>query len=86
MLTIRGLDSNGNTKIETMLNTKMNLLTKLFGDSIINDMAIIGHDLYLQDGACLGVVLEARNIQQLQSRMDAERLALRKRKRARACV
>ncbi len=73
MVTIRGSDSGTNPKIERMLNTKMNLLTKLFGDSIIGDMAIIGHDLYLQDGATLGVLLESKSIGQLQSSMDSER-------------
>ncbi len=73
MMTIRGTDSFANARIEKMLATKATLLAKLFGDAIIGDMAIIGNDLYLQDGASMGVLFEARNVAQLQSSIDSER-------------
>ncbi len=73
MVSVRGSDSNANAKIEKMLNTKTTLIARLFGDAIIRDMAIIGTDLYMQDGASMGVLFEASNIGQLKSSMDSER-------------
>jgi hypothetical protein len=72
---IRGLNYQTNERLERMLNTKTTVVGKLFGDSIISDMAIIGQDLYLQDGASMGVLFEAKNIALLRSSMQNDRNA-----------
>ena len=78
LVTIRGSDALANAKIETMLNTRTTVIAKLFGDSIINDMVILGNDLYLQDGASLGVLFDAKNVARLQSAIDGERASTAK--------
>ena len=72
---IRGLNYRTNERLERMLNTKTTVVGKLFGDSIISDMAIIGQDLYLQDGPSMGVLFEAKNIALLRSSMQNDRNA-----------
>ena len=72
---IRGLNYRTNERLEKMLNTKTTVVGKLFGDSIISDMAIIGQDLYLQDGPSMGVLFEAKNIALLRSSMQNDRTA-----------
>jgi hypothetical protein len=73
MVTMRGLNFESNLRIERMLNTKTTVLAKLFGDQIIGDMAIIGNDLYAQEGATLGVIFEAKNIDVLVNSITSER-------------
>jgi hypothetical protein len=75
----RGFSYATNKRMETMLNTRSTLLAKLFGDSIIADMALIGRDLYLQDGPSLGVLFEAKNPELLVSALQQERVATAKR-------
>ncbi len=79
MAVLRGFNYETNKRMERLLNTKTTAIAKLFGDSIIADMAIIGQDLYLQEGPSLGVVFEAKNIALLKSSFNADRLAAVKR-------
>lgn len=75
MAVLRGFNYETNLRIERMLNTKMNFVAKLFGDSVIGDMALLGQDLYLQEGPTLGVVFEAKNVALLRTTMSQERTA-----------
>lgn len=72
---MRGYNYETDLKIEKLLNAKMTTLTKLFGDSIVTDMAIIGRDLYVQEGPCLGVVLESTNNALLRTSLQQDRQA-----------
>ncbi|MCY2984235.1 MAG: hypothetical protein NTY15_11465 [Planctomycetota bacterium] len=78
MAVLRGFNYETNKRMERLLNTKTSAVAKLFGDSIIGDMAIIGQDLYLQEGPSLGVVFEAKNIALLKSSLTSERVAAAK--------
>lgn len=79
LIKLRGFNYETAERAERLLNTKMTTLSKLFGDAVISDMAIIGHDLYLQDGPTMGVVFEARNFGLLKGSFEQERLATAKR-------
>ncbi len=79
LIKLRGFNYETAERAERLLNTKMTTLSKLFGDAVISDMAIIGHDLYLQDGPTMGVVFEARNFGLLKGSFEQERLATVKR-------
>lgn len=72
---LRGMNYQTNDRIERMLNAKTTLVGKLFGDSIISDMAIIGQDLYLQEGPTMGVLFEAKNLPLLKSSLQSDRTA-----------
>ncbi len=79
MAVLRGFNYETNKRMERLLNTKTTAIAKLFGDSIIGDMAIIGQDLYLQEGPSLGVLFEAKNIALLKSSLGTERTSAAKR-------
>jgi hypothetical protein len=72
---MRGYNYETTERVERLLNTKMNTISKLFGDAVISDMAFVGYDLYLQDGPTMGVVFEARNFGLLKTSFEQERLA-----------
>lgn len=74
-LMMRGIDYEANRRVERMLNTKTTLVAKLFGDSIIEDMSLIGTDLYMQDGPALGAIFQAKNLDLLLSSLNSERQA-----------
>jgi hypothetical protein len=78
MAILRGFNYETNRRMERLLNTKTTVVAKLFGDSIIADMAIIGEDLYLQEGPSLGVIFEAKNAALLKSSLGQERAAAAK--------
>ena len=59
MVMLRGVDYKSDQRVQQMLNTKMTLITKLFGDALVQDVALIGLDLYLQDGPAIGVLFES---------------------------
>ena len=82
---LRGFNYETNQRAERMLNTKMNYVSKLFGDAVISDMAFIGYDLYLQEGPTMGVVFEARNLDLLRSSFQQEREATRQRLADQGC-
>ena len=73
MLLMRGFNYETSARMERMLNTKMTVLAKLFGDQVISDMAVIGRDLYMKEGASLGVLLSSKNAGLLVSSLEAER-------------
>ncbi len=72
-LTLQGLDYQITERVERLLSTRLNLIAKLFGDAVVADMALIGNDLYLQDGPAIGVLFEAKVPGILQSSLRQER-------------
>jgi hypothetical protein len=80
MIMMRGLDTQANQRLERMLNTKTTFIAKLFGDSLIKDMAIIGTDFYLQEGPAMGIIFEASNPGLMIQALNLERQTLAKQK------
>jgi len=72
---MRGYNYESTERVERLLNTKMTTLSKLFGDAVISDMAIIGYDLYIQDGPSMGVLFQAKNFALLKGSFEQERTA-----------
>ncbi len=70
---VRGFNYETSRRMERMLNTRMTAVAKMFGDQIINDMAIIGRDMYMKEGASLGVLFASKNPGVLISSMNSER-------------
>ncbi|MGB7329514.1 MAG: hypothetical protein WBD31_31840, partial [Rubripirellula sp.] len=76
MVTLRGIEVDTNEKIQSQLNLKMNQLSRLLGPTVIADQAIIGRDLFVNDGATLGVMLQAKNAFLLKTSLANDRSAL----------
>jgi hypothetical protein len=61
MAVLRGQSKSMNEQIERRLGVKQNALAKLLGESVVNDIAIIGRDAFFDEGPALGVLLHAKN-------------------------
>lgn len=76
MITLRGIENKSSQRVEQQLALKTTELARLVGDSVIQDQSIIGSDLFLSEGASLGVLFHARNMFVLRRSMESDRAAL----------
>lgn len=73
---LRGFNYEASARMERMLAAKMTAIAKMFGDKLIGDMAVIGTDLYMKEGASLGVVFYAKNPRLLNAAIESDRRAI----------
>ncbi len=73
MATLRGFRSQGTKAIESQLHLHMNELSRLLGPTVIEDQAIIGRDLFLNEGATLGVLFHVKNAFLFRSSLQNDR-------------
>jgi hypothetical protein len=79
LIALRGLDHGMNGRIEKQLVLKQTVLSRMLGDTVIADVALIGTDTFFREGGSYGLLFHARNnlalsaslIQQRQERMKA---------------
>ncbi len=76
MVTLRGIETGATRRIEQQLNLKTTELSRMIGPSVIEDQAIIGRDLFMNDGASLGVMFKAKNAFLLKTSFANDRVAL----------
>jgi hypothetical protein len=75
---MRGFNYEASARIERMMGTKLTAIAKMFGDKLIDDMALIGTDLYVKEGASLGALFSTKNSALLTTSMQADRKAAAK--------
>jgi hypothetical protein len=78
MVALRGSDDGAARRVEDQLNLKMTALSRMLGSSVIEDQAIIGRDLFLSEGASLGVLFRSRNGYLLSTSLNSDRVSLSK--------
>lgn len=61
MVTLRGCDAGLGQRVRRQLALQTSALAEVFGPTIVADVATIGRDLYLREGAAVGVLFQARN-------------------------
>lgn len=61
MVTLRGYDAGLSQRFPEQLALRTSAMAEVLGPTIIADVALIGRDLFLQDGPALGVLFRARN-------------------------
>lgn len=61
MVALRGHDAQTSTRAQDQLGLKESRLAEVLGGKIISDVAMIGRDTYLREGAAIGILFEARN-------------------------
>ena len=78
MVMLRGTDPQLNQRLENQLGLRESSLSQMLGPQVISDVAMIGRDTYLAEGAAVGILFEAKNEllrpelqQQRQRRLDA---------------
>lgn len=75
LVAARGLDFGLNTRLEQQLVLKTSILSKLFGDLLISDVAFVGQDAFLREGAAIGLLFESRNNGLLGNNFQSQRKA-----------
>lgn len=78
MVTLRGFDYQATKRIETQLNVQATELSLMLGSSVVEDMAIVGHDLFMTEGASIGVLMEAKNAFLLGTSLRNDRATMAK--------
>ena len=61
LINLRSFDKGLFTRLQTQLGIQNSKLTDLFGGHLIDDVALIGLDAFVREGASMGVVLQAKN-------------------------
>ena len=74
MVTARGHDAGLNRRLQDQLGLEESTLAKLFGGQVISDVAMIGRDTYMREGAAFGILFEARNSALLTTDLVKQRL------------
>lgn len=75
MVTLEARVANLPKRVETQIALKKSSLAEVLGPHVISDVALIGRDLYLEDGAAVGMLFEASNSLLLTADIQQQRLA-----------
>ncbi|MCG8583861.1 MAG: hypothetical protein MI757_04025, partial [Pirellulales bacterium] len=78
IISMRGLAYNTNKRMERQLATRETAVSKLLGGTVISDVAIIGTDTFMREGAATALLFEARNSALLASQFKSQRDAIKK--------
>jgi hypothetical protein len=58
---IRGYDYRLSERLERQLSLRETVLGRMLGDTVISDVAIIGTDTFVREGAAIGILFEAKS-------------------------
>ncbi len=75
MTTLRGHNARLEDKFQKQLALKQSETSELLGPNFISDVALLGTDLYLKEGAAMGVLFEAKNSFALTASFTSDRSA-----------
>ena len=56
----RGLDNGRSERMQRQLIMQMTQVSRLLGDTVISDVAIVGSDMFFHEGAAVGFLFEAQ--------------------------
>lgn len=76
LVAVRGLDYGNTSRLERQLALRETVLARTLGPAVISDVAVIGTDTFIREGAALGLLLEARNAAVLRSALELQREAV----------
>ena len=73
LIALRGRDYGIGPKIEKQLALEESALAKLFGNLAVEDVAIVGTDFFVREGAAIGILFHARNNMLLSRQITNQR-------------
>lgn len=73
MVTLRSYIAPLSKRVQNQLGLEKNLLAELLGDQVIADVAIIGRDTFVREGAAIGIMFQARSTDVLKNDLSAQR-------------
>ncbi|MCL2117328.1 MAG: hypothetical protein FWH27_02760 [Planctomycetaceae bacterium] len=86
LIALRALNTRSDERLEQQLGLRQDALAKLFGDAVIDDVAVIGTDLFFEEGASFGLLFRARNSVLLANDFNAKRRDLLRQNQSRRAV
>ena len=86
MINLRGYKSRVQSKFLNQLAIESTELDRLFGGNLIDDVAVIGNDMFFEDGSSVGVLLHARNSRSLSGNLTNKRKKFAQRNKDIGCV
>lgn len=76
MITLHGIANDSAERLERQMNVKTTQLSRMLGPTVIEDQALIGRDLFMADGASIGVIMKAKNTFLLRTSLMGDRTKL----------
>ena len=73
LVALRGLDLGMRSRMENQLVMKETVLSRMLGDTVIADVAIIGTDMFFREGASYGLLYHARSNVALSNSLNQQR-------------
>lgn len=73
MVTLRSYFPDLNDRVQKQLGLEQNKLAELFGDRVIADVCLLGRDTFVQEGAAVGILFQARSTQVLGNDLTQQR-------------
>jgi hypothetical protein len=73
MLMLNGLANESAARVERQLSMRTTQLSRMLGPTVIEDQALVGKDLFLGDGASMGVIIQAKNVFLLRTSLNNDR-------------
>ncbi len=73
LVTLRPVDYGLNQRVQGQLALRETALSKLLGNTVISDVAVVGFDPFLREGAAMGVLFEARSNLALRQSLQSQR-------------
>ncbi|MGQ9504158.1 MAG: hypothetical protein ACUVQR_04540 [Thermogutta sp.] len=61
LVALRSLNYEMSRRLEEQLVLRQSALSRLFGETVVADIAIIGYDLHFHEGASFGLLFQAKN-------------------------
>ena len=73
LVAARGLDRGLRDRFQSRLVLQTTLLSRLFGEQVVSDVAIVGTDLFFAQGGAYGVLFQAKSPRMLASDVGGQR-------------
>ncbi|REK08939.1 MAG: hypothetical protein DWQ37_18915 [Planctomycetota bacterium] len=73
VVSARGLDYGLNARMQQQLGLREGKLADIFGDKVIADVALIGTDMFLSEGAAIGTLFQAKSSAALSADLMQQR-------------
>lgn len=72
------IDFGLNDRQQVQLALKQSAMAEIMGPTVISDAALVGTDMFMRDGAAMGILFEARNSLLLASNINSDRSTILK--------
>ena len=86
MINLRGYEAPIESKFLNQLAIRSTEFDRLFGGNLIDDVALVGSDMFFGDGGAIGVMLHAKNTKSLQRNLSNKRKKFAEENKEIGCV